>query len=119
MSMGDSISVNCNPEEKTMSRETLIVQFDRAIEFAAQQVRSLVERYPSYYPMYTVGGKWNREGELWTHWCDGFLPGMMWLLHERTGDEWWRQKAEEYSKPLEPRQFDQDVHDLGFIFTST
>lgn len=102
-----------------MSREQLIAQLNRTVDFAAQQVRNVVERYPGYYPMYTVGGKWNQEGELWTHWCDGFLPGMMWLLHERTGDAWWRQKAEEYSKPLEPRKMDRDVHDLGFIFIST
>src|SRR6185369_9913132 len=31
----------------------------------------------------------------------------------------WRQKAEHYSKLLEHRQHDRDVHDLGFIFLST
>jgi unsaturated chondroitin disaccharide hydrolase len=90
-----------------------------AFEFAQGQVRRLVESRPGYYPMYTVEGRWGREGELWTHWCDGFLPGMMWLFHQRTRDSWWRTKAEEYSRPLEPRQHDRDVHDLGFIFMST
>jgi unsaturated chondroitin disaccharide hydrolase len=32
---------------------------------------------------------------------------------------WWREHAIKYSKPLEPRQFDRNVHDLGFIFMST
>ena len=41
------------------------------------------------------------------------------LFHQRTGDPWWREKAEDYSRPLEPRQHDRDVHDLGFIFMST
>jgi unsaturated chondroitin disaccharide hydrolase len=90
-----------------------------AFDFAQEQVRRLVESRPGYYPMYTVGGRWGQEGELWTHWCDGFLPGMMWLFHQRTGDPWWREKAEEYSRPLEPRQHDRNVHDLGFIFIST
>jgi len=102
-----------------MDRETTLAQLNRALDFAQGQVRTLVERYPGYYPMYTVEGKWNREGELWTHWCDGFLPGMMWLFHERTSDRWWRQQAEAYSRPLEPRKLDRDVHDLGFIFMST
>ncbi|MEO7650625.1 MAG: glycoside hydrolase family 88 protein, partial [Bryobacteraceae bacterium] len=32
---------------------------------------------------------------------------------------WWRQQAIRYSKPLEPRKLDRNVHDLGFIFMST
>jgi len=41
--------------------------------------------YPGYAPMYTVGGRWNREGERWTHWCEGFFPGIlvyliMWIV---------------------------------------
>src|SRR5438094_9007581 len=33
--------------------------------------------------------------------------------------DWWSKQAERYSRPLEPRQYDREVHDLGFIFTST
>jgi unsaturated chondroitin disaccharide hydrolase len=102
-----------------MAHDKLLPRLREAFEFAQGQVRRLVESRPGYYPMYTVEGRWGREGELWTHWCDGFLPGMMWLFHQRTGDPWWRTKAEEYSRPLEPRQHDRDVHDLGFIFMST
>jgi hypothetical protein len=69
--------------------------------------------------MYTQGGKWKHEGEAWTHWCDGFLPGILWLVHLRTQDPWFREQAERYSRPLEPRKHDRNVHDLGFIFMST
>src|SRR5262249_32807334 len=51
--------------------------------------------------------------------CPGFYAGMMWLAFERTGDAAWRRRAEEYTRRLEPRKFDRDVHDLGFIFMST
>ncbi|HTU01333.1 MAG TPA: glycoside hydrolase family 88 protein, partial [Candidatus Sulfotelmatobacter sp.] len=68
---------------------------------------------------YTSRGRWKHEGEAWTHWCDGFLPGMMWLIHMRTRDPWLREQAERYSRPLEPRKLDREVHDLGFIFMST
>ncbi len=94
-------------------------KLEGALEFAAEQVRTLVERYPNFSPMYTRGGRWKHEGEAWTHWCDGFLPGILWLIHRRTGDSWFRQQAERYSRPLEPRQHDRDVHDLGFIFMPT
>jgi len=90
-----------------------------ALEFSAQQVRGLVERDPGFYPMYTQKGKWRHEGEAWTHWCDGFLPGMMWLIHMQSGDPWFREQAERYSRPLESRSLDRNVHDLGFIFMST
>ena len=87
--------------------------------FAQKQVLGLVERDPDFYPMYTRNGKWRHQGEAWTHWCDGFLPGMMWVFHRRTGDAQWRELAERYTTPLEPRKMDRNVHDLGFIFLST
>ena len=94
-------------------------QIKAAFEFAQCQVRALIKKHPDYSPMYTVNGKWKHEGEKWTHWCDGFLPGQMWIFYQHTGDRFWRQKAVHYSKPLEPRQHDRNVHDLGFIFCST
>jgi unsaturated chondroitin disaccharide hydrolase len=69
--------------------------------------------------MYTVCGRWNQEGERWTHWCEGFFPGLLWLLYQHTGAERWRVLAERYTRPLEPRQHDRNVHDLGFLFGST
>ncbi len=96
-----------------------IAKLQDALEFAAAQVKAIVERYPDLSPMYTRQGRWKHEGETWTHWCDGFLPGMLWLIHIHTGEPWFREQAERYSRPLEPRQHDRDVHDLGFIFMST
>ena len=97
----------------------LIPKLREALVFAGQQVRGIVERYPDFYPMYTRAGRWKHEGEAWTHWCDGFLPGIFWLLHRHTKEAWYRQQAERYSLPLEPRKHDRNVHDLGFIFMST
>jgi len=93
--------------------------YSTALDFAAKQVRRVIETAPGFYPMYTEGGRWRHGRESWTHWCEGFFPGMMWLLWEQTKDNYWREQAERYSKPLEPRQHDRDVHDLGFIFLST
>jgi unsaturated chondroitin disaccharide hydrolase len=100
--------------------------FEDTFTFAQKQVRALTDRHPGFYPMYTQRGRWKHEGPAWTHWCDGFLPGMMWLFQRNLAEQRkpeeakkWSEKAIEYSKPLEPRQFDRDVHDLGFIFLST
>jgi unsaturated chondroitin disaccharide hydrolase len=66
-----------------------------------------------------VNGKWKHEGEAWTNWCEGFLGGQIWLIHEYTGDQWWREQAEHYSRLIEHRKTDRNVHDLGFLFWST
>ncbi len=101
-------------EEET--RESL----QRAFDFAQTQVRALLKSYPSdYYPMYTVGGKFGLDRQRWTHWCDGFYPGMMFIFARATGEASWLDKAIAYSNPLEERQYDRAVHDLGFIFFST
>jgi unsaturated chondroitin disaccharide hydrolase len=97
--------------------------FQNAMNYARRQVHSLVERHPDFYPMYTVDGKWKHGREAWTHWCDGFFPGMMWIIYgqQPQGPEagFWREQAIRYSRPLEPRKLDRNVHDLGFIFMST
>jgi unsaturated chondroitin disaccharide hydrolase len=95
-----------------------------AMEFAKGRLRNLIERYLDFYPMYTRQGRWKHSGEAWTNWCDGFLPGMLWIVYGREAQSspergWWRQQAIRYSKPLEPLKHDRAVHDLGFIFMST
>lgn len=98
--------------------------FEESFAFAQQQVRHLIEKHPGFYPMYTQNGKWKHEGPAWTHWCDGFLPGMMWIFQSRhepgsADAKYWLEQATRYTTPLEPRKHDRDVHDLGFIFLST
>ena len=34
-------------------------------------------------------------------WCSGFFPGELWYMYEYTGNEYWRQKAEEFTAPIE------------------
>lgn len=93
--------------------------FEQTLEFAKKQVKRLTQAHPGFYPMYTKGGRWKHDGPAWTHWCDGFLPGMMFIFHRHSRDAIWLDLAKKYSTPLEPRQFDTDVHDLGFLFLST
>lgn len=89
------------------------------MDFAAGQLEGLLQRYPDAFPMYTQGGKWAVGAESWTNWCEGFLGGQMWLLYRHTGEAVWRERAEHYSRLIEPRQFDRSVHDLGFLFWSS
>jgi unsaturated chondroitin disaccharide hydrolase len=94
-------------------------RLEQAFDFAQLQVRNLVNAHPDYFPMYTENGKWKHSGEAWTNWCEGFLGGMMWVFHARTGSPEWLEKAIHYSRLIEERKHDRSVHDLGFLFWST
>jgi unsaturated chondroitin disaccharide hydrolase len=102
------------PELSALSSE-----LSQAFDFAARQLHHLVETQPDFFPMYTVNGKWRHDTERWTNWCEGFLGGQLWLLYQHTGDAYWRQKAEHYSRLIEHRKSDRSVHDLGFLFWPT
>ena len=97
--------------------------FENSIRFAQSQVRKLIEKYPDLYPMYTEEGKWKNDEPAWTHWCDGFLPGMMWLFHKHSAGSpdarFWAEQATRYSKALDPLKTDKTIHDLGFVFLSS
>lgn len=94
-------------------------RYEEAFVFAASQLDRLVTRHPDQFPVYTRAGVWNLDGESWTNWCEGFLGGQLWLLYQHTGEEKWRVRAEHYSRLIEPRKLDRNVHDLGFLFWST
>jgi len=102
-----------------MSEHVRTAKYSESLEFAERQVAALADGHSDFFPIYTVDGKWYHEGELWTDWTGGFLAGMMWQFHRRTGDAAWRSRAEHYSRLLEHRQHDRNVHDLGFIFLNT
>ncbi|GAC1466154.1 MAG: glycoside hydrolase family 88 protein [Isosphaeraceae bacterium] len=106
-------------QPRVITLDDLAPRLERTLEFAARQVRASIERVPDYFPMYTVGGKWHHSGELWTDWCAGFYAGMMWRIAAWTGDSWWVDRAEHYSRLIAHKQHDRDVHDLGFIFLNT
>ena len=88
----------------------------RVMATAEVKLRRLVTAHPDYLPQYTQNGKWKHDGAPWTNWCQGFLPGQLWLLYMHSGDEFWRQKAERYCELIEERKDDRETHDLGFLF---
>ncbi|HEV2201309.1 MAG TPA: glycoside hydrolase family 88 protein [Bryobacteraceae bacterium] len=98
--------------------------FEQAFQFSHRQVRRLIEKHPLLFPLHTKDGRWAHEGQVWTHWADGFLPGMMWMFYKHAAPDsadarFWLEHAVRYSKEIEPRKRDQDSHDLGFLFLST
>ena len=94
------------------------VGVEEAMSVAAGQVRRLIDAHPDQIPIYTHGGHWHFDDDSWAPvWTGGFLAGMMWIFAERTGDPFWREQAERYSRLIEPRKLDTGTHDIGFLFT--
>ena len=91
----------------------------RILERGAEKVGRLVREEPEVWPFYTQGGRWIRQGERWTEWCQGFLPGQLWILHDFTGDPFFREEAVRRCRALEGRASDPSVHDHGFLFRSS
>ncbi len=102
-----------------LEREEFKQRARQALEFSGTQLRNLITRHPDYFPLYSVNGKWKHDMEAWTNWCEGFLGGMLWIVHRHTDDAWWRERAEHYSLLIKHRKADRNVHDLGFLFLPT
>ena len=94
-------------------------QKNKVFDFAQTQLRALISTHPDQFPMYTRQGHWVFDGESWTNWCEGFLGGQLWLLYLHTHESWWQEKAIHYSRLIEPRKTDRNIHDLGFLFWPT
>ena len=87
-----------------------------ALAAAAQKVEKLVTEHPDHLPLFTKHGKWLHDEDPWTNWCEGFPPGMMWIFARHLDSSAWRPRAEHYCELLRGREFDREVHDLGFTF---
>jgi unsaturated chondroitin disaccharide hydrolase len=104
-----------------IDEQQLRAHLEHTFRFGIAQLEKMLPKWTTDKPapIYTENGVWSRPDFIWTDWCPGFYAGMMWLAFEYTGDTKWREAAESYTRKLEPRKFDRDVHDLGFIFMST
>ena len=91
-----------------MTSRDLTSKANRAFEFAERQLRRLITNHSGHFPLFTKAGKWKHESESWTNWCEGFLGGMLWIVARRTGDTWWRAKAEALEQECNILRAEQD-----------
>lgn len=52
-------------------------------------------------------------------WTSGFFPGVLWLLHYHTQDEYWKKEAIHFTELLSPIQHFTKHHDVGFMIMSS
>lgn len=47
-------------------------------------------------------------------WTSGFFSGNLWYMYELSGDQFWQQKAREFTANLEREKTNGTTHDMGF-----
>jgi rhamnogalacturonyl hydrolase YesR len=47
-------------------------------------------------------------------WTSGFFAGQLWMMYELTSDNFWKEKAVEFTLPLEREKWNAQTHDMGF-----
>lgn len=47
-------------------------------------------------------------------WTSGFFPGELWYMYEYTRDDFWKQKAQQFTAPIEDQKTNGGTHDMGF-----
>lgn len=88
------------------------------MNYACEQIRYMLESLEGEtngrYPRST-----KKDGSLSTTdiygWTSGFFPGTLWFLYEFTNDSCWKEKAVEWTLPLEPNRTNTKDHDVGFM----
>lgn len=95
----------------------------QAILFAEKQTDIMLKAIPlakqkSIKPNPVSPRTLNPAGELVVipskDWVSGFFPGELWYLYEYTHNKKWLDAAKAYTLNIEPEQFDQKTHDVGF-----
>jgi len=101
----------CTNQNRKQSKLDLTSHISQQLEYAIQLAEPLKDsvlvspRTIENDKLKLVSGK---------DWTSGFFPGNLWMTYELTGDEKWKQRALEYSLPLENQQWNGGTHDMGF-----
>ncbi len=91
------------------------------MEFAGEQLKTAfeeIEKVRLNYPE-LVSPRSLRADTLFLvkprDWTSGFFAGNLWWMYEATGEDFWKQKAMEFTAPLESIKNYRGTHDLGFM----
>lgn len=105
-----TVIVGCN-NQKPDELELLTDHCDAQLEYAIQKVT----------PLHTedlVSPRTVENGALKLvpskDWTSGFFPGNLWMMYELTGNEKWKEKALQFTLPLEEEKWNGRTHDMGF-----
>lgn len=91
----------------------------KAMDYVVEQTRANMEYFGKKFPQSaTEGLKYSIIENV--EWTDGFWTGLLWLCYEYTGDEAFRERAEQNIDSFLHRvenRIELDHHDLGFLYS--
>lgn len=100
-----------------------------AYDWSCAQIARTAERLDGseQFPHVTDNGRWRTwpadiyagwQGDRWSHgnWTCGFWVGLLWLALLRSREERFERWARQFGNLIRPRQYDENTHDIGFIF---
>jgi unsaturated chondroitin disaccharide hydrolase len=105
------LSFGCSNQNKQETKPDIIFHVSKQMEYAVQ----LADQFKDSVlvaPRTTENDKLKLVRA--RDWTSGFFAGNLWMVYDLTGDEKWKEKALEYTLPLEQEQWDGGTHDLGF-----
>lgn len=91
---------------------------DRTLRLYDQKLRRVVSRTASNrFPNNTQAGgaygNWQLSDS--SNWVSGFFPGLLWLMYEQSGDDYWKTQADKWTRGMENQKTNTSTHDLGFM----
>ncbi len=101
----------CSNQKKKDSKLDLIPHVSQQLEFAIQIAEPLRDSV-LISPRTIENDKLKLVSS--KDWTSGFFPGNLWMVYELTGDMKWKERALEYTLPLESQQWNGGTHDMGF-----
>ncbi len=105
------LSFGCSNQNKQETKPDIISHVSQQMEYAVQ----LADQFKDSVlvaPRTTENDKLKLVRA--RDWTSGFFAGNLWMVYDLTGDEKWKERALEYTLPLEQEQWDGGTHDLGF-----
>lgn len=104
---------------RNMKENDEIAFADKQIRFLLQELEVSIKQSPPSNRGPRVSPRSVRQGELYvvpsTDWTSGFFPGVLWLMYDHTGDDFWQQKAREHTAHIEKEKLNDRTHDVGFM----
>ncbi len=91
---------------------------DAVFKVAGVQLRILIDSAETHHPLWmprTLDGDGNIVFVPKEDWTSGFFPGSLWYMYEYTHDDYWKNKAEEFTGALDSIQYIKWNHDVGFM----
>lgn len=107
---------NKNKQEAQLSEKDSIV--NAVFKIAESQFKSLVDSAEMHQPLWnprTLKGDGSIIFIPKEDWTSGFFPGSLWYLYEYTKSDFWKTKAEIFTKSLDSVQYIKWNHDVGFM----